>query len=196
MHNITRVALIALDEDTGVIQKIEKLFEEYLLPCGVGVRNAHPDRAALNEWWIDRSIPASRSGIERALEAMNVSSTKMLLARCFGLSLSDQYWICPKDSALSWHEINFFENDFSEDIGDILIGKAKNSKNLDFRSPDNTSDGALKKRWKIVNGKRCLLKSGSNPFRQQPFNEVIASLIAKRLNIPHVEYDIVWEGRG
>ena len=194
MHNVTKVALISLDEDTGVIQRIDTLFEEFLLPCGVGVRNAHPDRAALNEWWIDRSIPASRSGIERALEEMNVSSTKMLLSRCFGLSLSDQYWICPKDSTLSWHEVNFFENDFSEDIGDILIGKRKDSNNLDFRSPDNTSDGALKKRWKIVNGKRCLLKSGSNPFRQQPFNEVIASKIAKRLNIPHVEYDVVWDG--
>ena len=39
-------------------------------------------------------------------------------------------------------------------------------------APDITTDGDLKKRWKIVDGKRCLIKGGSNPFRQQPFNEV------------------------
>ena len=56
------------------------------------------DRAALNEWWIDRSIPASRSGIKQALEVFDLSNTKILLMRCFGLSLSDQYWIRPKET--------------------------------------------------------------------------------------------------
>ena len=50
----------------------------------------------------------------------------------------------------------------------------------------------MKKRWKIINGKRCLIKGGSNSFRQQPFNEVIASGIMERLNIPHVPYTVTW----
>ena len=49
----------------------------------------------------------------------------MLLIRCYGLSLSDQYWICPKDSNLTWEEINFFSNEFSDDIGDVLFGEKK-----------------------------------------------------------------------
>ena len=40
---------------------------------------------------------------------------------------------------------------------------------MDFSSPDNTTDGNLKKRWKTMDGKRCLVKGGSDPFRQQPF---------------------------
>ena len=193
MHKNIPVASLNLDEDTGFIQKINELYAEKHLPYGVKVKNGIADRASLNDWWVDRSIPASRSGIVRALEVLNLSSTRMLLLRCFGLSLSDQYWIKPKNSDLEWSKINFFENGFSEDIGDVLLGKVDKKGHFDFSSPDNTSDGCLKKRWKIVGGKRCLFKSGSNPFMQQPFNEVIASKIATRLNIPHVNYSIVWD---
>lgn len=90
---------------------------------GVPVKKGITDRAALNEWWTDRSIPASRSGVREALETLEITSTKMLLVRCYGLSLSDQYWICPEDSDLTWGSINFFENDFSDDIGDVLSGR-------------------------------------------------------------------------
>ena len=106
--------------------------------------------------------------------------------------MSDQYWICPEGSDLTWDRINFFGNDFSEDIGDVLFGADKKADGLDFSSPDNTSDGNLKKRWKIINGKRCLVKGGSNPFRQQPFNEAIAAGIMERLDIPHVPYTVTW----
>ena len=116
----------------------------------------------------------------------------MLLVRCYGLSLSDQYWICPEGSGLTWEAINFFDNGFSDDIGDVLFGANKKADALDFSSPDNTSDGNLKKRWKIMDGKRCLVKGGSNPFRQQPFNEVIAAGIMERLGIPYVPYEIIW----
>lgn len=193
MHKNIAVALLDLDEETGFIQKIIELYEENHLPYGIKVKKGVTDRAALNDWWVDRSIPASRSGIVRALEILDLSSTRMLLLRCFGLSLSDQYWVKPYKSNLEWNKLNFFENGFSEDVGDVLLGKTDKNGHFDFSSPDNTSDGCLKKRWKIVDGKRCLFKSGSNPFMQQPFNEVIASKVATRLGIPHVDYTIVWD---
>lgn len=192
MHKRTAVADIEIDDAASYIQKINTVFAPELLPVGVPIRRGAADRGALNEWWTDRSIPSSRSGIREALEALDITSTKMLLVRCYGLSLSDQYWICPEGSELTWDKINFFTNDFSDDIGDVLFGKNKNKNVLDFCSPDNTSDGNLKKRWKIIDGKRCLVKGGSNPFRQQPFNEVIAGEIMKRLGIPHVPYKVTW----
>lgn len=192
MHKRTAVVDIELDDATGSIQKVNTVHAPEHLPVGVPVCRGVTDRAALNEWWTERSIPASRSGIREALEVLNISSTKMLLVRCYGLSLSDQYWICPEGSRLTWDAINFFENDFSDDIGDVLFGTNQNANALDFKSPDNTSDGNLKKRWKVINGKRCLIKGGSNPFRQQPFNEVIAAGIMARLKIPHVSYTVTW----
>ena len=175
------------------VAKIEAVMSAEHVPVGVPVKNGIIDRGELNKWWTDRSIPASRSGVREALETLNLNDTKILLVRCFGLSLSDQYWICPEGAELIWEKINFFDNSFSDDMGDVLFGKPKKNEDFDFSSPDNTSDGYLKKRWKIINGKRCLIKGGSNLERQQPFNEVIASKIMDRLNINHVSYNIIWE---
>lgn len=192
MHKRIAVADIELDDATGFIQKVRTIYAPEHLPVGVSIRKGIADRAALNEWWTDRSIPTSRSGIHEALETLHIANTKMLLIRCYGLSLSDKYWICPEGTGLRWDNLNFFKNSFSDDIGDVLFGADMDPNTLDFRSPDNTTDGNLKKRWKIIDGKRCLIKGGSNPFRQQPFNEVIAAGIMKRLGIHHAPYDIVW----
>ena len=192
MHKNTRVLSMELDSATGLIRKTGVLYSPEHLPPGIPVRHDTADRGLLNEWWTDRSIPASRSGIREALETMGLLNTGALLVRCYGLSLSDQYWICPEDSGLTWDSINFFDHDFSDDIGDVLFGAEKKADRLDFSSPDNTSDGNLKKRWKIIDGTRCLVKGGSNPFRQQPFNEVIASEIMARLDIPHIPYTVTW----
>ena len=192
MHKGVPVAEIRLDETTGLIQKTGTVWEEKHLPTGIKVQNGIPDRKSINEWWMERSIPASRSGVREALETLGISDTKTLLIRCYGLSLSDQYWVRPANSDLTWERINFFTNDFSEDIGDILFGANKMSNAIDFSSPDNTSDGNLKKRWRIIDGKRCLIKGGSNPYRQQPLNEVIATKIMKRLGIPCIPYTLIW----
>ena len=192
MHKRTQVASIELDDATGFIQKIGEIYAPEHLPVGIHVRHGVADRTELNQWWTDRSIPASRSGIREALEILEIANTKLLLLRCYGLSLSDQYWIKPDGSDLTWEDVNFFDNSFSDDIGDVLFGAPKKDNALNFSSPDNTSDGFLKKRWKIIDGKRCLIKGGSNPFRQQPFNEVIATKIMERLDIPHVPHTLVW----
>lgn len=196
MHKNVVVADIELDEVSAAIVKIDKLHNQEHLPVAVSAKKGVVNRSELNEWWYDRSIPASRSGVRKALETMNISNPRLLLSRCFGLSLSDQYWIKPLESDIAWKDVNFFNNDFSEDIGDILFGKKLNKKTLDYNSPDNTSDGFLKKRWKIINGKRCLLKSGSAPFMQQPFNEVIASKIMERLGISHIPYSVFLDEDG
>ena len=193
MHRRVEVAKLELDDETGIIQKIESVMSAEHLPVGVPVKNGIADRHELNKWWTDRSIPASRSGVREALETLDLTDTKVLLIRCFGLSLSDQYWICPEGTGLTWEKINFFDNSFSDDMGDVLFGKPNKAEDFDFSSPDNTSDGYLKKRWKIANGKRCLIKGGSNLERQQPFNEVIASKIMDRLGIDHVPYNMIWE---
>lgn len=194
MHKEIPVVALDLDEVLCGIRKIDEVYNTEHLPVGIHIRHGSIDRTELNEWWIDRSIPASRSGVRKALEALNLSNTRMLLTKCFGLSLSDQYWIRPIDREdLHWKDINFFDHAFSEDIGDVLLGKAVKKGAFNFHSPDNTSDGCLKKRWKIIDGKRCLVKAGSAPLMLQPFNEVIATVIMEKLNIPHVPYRLLWD---
>ncbi|MCR5021772.1 MAG: HipA domain-containing protein [Ruminococcus sp.] len=193
MHKNIPVADIEIDEDTGVIIRIGDIYAKEHLPAGVPFcHNGTIDRAALNKWWTRRSIPASRMGINDALEILGIYNTELLLTKCLGLSLSDHYWVRPVDSDMTWESVNFFDNEFSDDIGDVLFDSAGKSIWFNYSSPDNTSDGNLQKRWKIIDGKRCLLKSGSAPFRQQPINEVIASIILDKLGIDHIPYTLTW----
>ena len=193
MHKDIPFADLTLDETTGSIQRIDALFRGGHLPVGVSVRRGMADRAAFNAWWTDRFIPSARSGLVDALSQLGFPNPQQVISRNLGLSLSDHYWVKPAGSGLSWNEVNFFENGFSPDVGDALLGKLSKSSGIDLRSPDWTCDGNLRKRWAILDGKRCLVKAGSGPFQQQPFNEVIASKMADRLGIPHIPYTLLWD---
>jgi hypothetical protein len=195
MNKHTPVVELNIDEDTATIAKVGQLFHPEYLPIGIQLVKDLPDRKSLNDWWRGRSIPASRSGIREALTILHVSNTEQLLTKCYGLSLSDQYWINPSRHPLKWEEINFFKNNFSDDVGNALFGQVAENSDLDLISPCNTSDGWLKKKWKILDGERVLIKSGSNPFQQEPLNEVIATSLHKRLNrAAYVPYRLIWEG--
>jgi hypothetical protein len=180
---------------TGYIAKLKEVFDARRLPVGINVYKTGIDRKALNDWWTGRSIPASRSGIDAALQSIGVASPTLLLEKCCGLSLSDQYWIYPKGSGLRWENVNFFQNDFSKDMGEILFGhEPQDPARVSLMSPDNTSDGWLRKKWIIADGKRYLMKGGSFPYHQEPFNEAIASAVMRRLGVSHVDYTLTVDG--
>jgi len=194
MNKNTPVVQIQIDDDTAAIVKVTKAFELEYLPIGIDFKTGIPNKKELNEWWYGRSIPASRYGIREALEKLEISHTEQLLAKCYGLSLSDQYWMKPDNTSLEWSNINFFENSFSDDVGNILFGQPAENETIDLMSPCNTSDGWLKKKWKIIDGKRCLIKAGSNPYMQEPLNEVFATKLHERLGSKnYVPYTMLWE---
>ena len=193
MHKDIPVADLTLDETTGSIQRIDALFRGGHLPVGVSVRRGMADRAAFSAWWTDRFIPSARSGLVDALSQLGFPNPQQVISRNLGSSLSDHYWVKPAGSNLSWDEVNYFENGFSPDVGDALLGKLNKTSGIDLRSPDWTCDGNLRKRWAILDGKRCLVKAGSGPFQQQPYNEVIAYKMADRLGIPHIPYALLWD---
>lgn len=193
MHREIPVAEIDLNPENGWIQRIRDVYDTAHVPVGVAVKKDMPDLAGLNEWWRGRGIPASRDAFYGKLEELGIATTELLAERCYGLSLSDQYWLRPEDSGLEWSEINFFENTFSEDVGNILFGEPAPGQSFSLVSPDNTSDGWLKKKWKIVDGKRCLIKGGSGLAQQEPYNEVLATRMMERLGIPHAVYGLCYE---
>ena len=68
MHKRIAVAEMEVDDTTGLIQKVSKVYAPEHFPVGIAVKKGAADRAALNEWWADRSIPSSRSGVREAME--------------------------------------------------------------------------------------------------------------------------------
>lgn len=147
----------------------------------------------LTEWFKGRGIPSWRDKIDLLLHRLNIETPEELLDKAFGLSLSDQYWIKPYNSNLKYDDINFFDNDF--DYAEFLEASLSlNSKivkkETSLKTPNNTTDGMLKKAWIIENGTRYLLKGGYKNEILQPFNEVLASMICDRLGFNHVPYTL------
>ncbi len=199
MHKNVPVADISISPAAGNISKVGNVISPEHLPAGVRFKtdknqNIIINRSELDGWWDDRRIPESRDGVNIIFDKLNGIKPKALAANALGLSLSDAYWIKPRNGNMKWEDVNFFDNIFSKDMGDILFETIKKDADFDLRSPDSTTSGCLKKRWQIIDGKRFLIKGGNEAFRQQPFNEVIASRIMDRLDIPHVPYEIYWQG--
>ena len=155
--------------------------------------NDTPFRTNLSEWFKGRGIPSWRDKLDLLLLRLNVVTPSELLDKAFGLSLSDQYWLKPVGTDIKYEDINFFDNDFN--YAEFMEASlSKNSKMIQnassLKTPNNTTDGMLKKAWIIENGTRYLLKGGYKNETLQPFNEVLASEICKRLGFDLVEYTL------
>ena len=155
--------------------------------------NDTPFRTNLSEWFKGRGIPAWRDKLDLLLHRLNITAPYELLDKAFGLSLSDQYWLKPEGSTIEYDAINFFDHDFeyAEFMEASLSTNSKAiKKETSLKTPNNTTDGMLRKAWIIEKGTRYLVKGGYKNETLQPFNEVLASEICKRLGFYHVEYTL------
>ncbi len=197
MNKQTPLCKLQIDTlDNFIIEDILEVYNSAAFPIGVDIVAGKPQKKSLAKWWASRAVPGSRVG-GSSFEARYNVKLVALPFKNYGLSLSDQYWIKPCDEDVKWEDINFFTNDFSLDVGNALFNSSYNSAQLDFMSPDSTSDGMLPKRWvkDDATGNTVLLKAGSGPFEQEPFNEHIVSKIFELLDVvPYVNYKIVRDG--
>lgn len=186
MHGDVRVARLGFDIN-GLVRAVDAVSNPQHLPVSAIGFESDNLIERISRWWTKRAIPASRYRLNEVLAELRMNTPEYLMMKSLGLSLSDCYWINPIGSQLSWDDVNYFKNDFSSDFGDLLIEDKKILEPL-LESPDTSLNGYLKKRWKIIDGNRVLLKGGSLPYLQEPFNEVIASEIMSRLDVDHIEY--------
>ena len=199
MNKNKKVFDFVYDEEEHFIVNFERNYpenEDYA-PFGL-IKMYEIDKVEFNKWWKNRQIPASRKGLKEVLHNSNVydkDNFDLLDAKAYCLSLSDQYWVKGVDEEISWESINFFDNEFSEDIGKILFNGGKTALNLNLNTPDMTSNGNYEKRWKIIDGERYLLKAGSKIYNQEPFNELIATKLYERLlnKDEYVEYSVIFD---
>ncbi len=66
MNKHTPVVELSIDEETAAVLKVGQVIHPDYLPVGIQITREIPDRKSLNDWWLGRSIPASRSGIREA----------------------------------------------------------------------------------------------------------------------------------
>lgn len=166
-----------------------KVLDPERAPLGTVSRGGRGKADGLLQWWRHRSIPESRRGMDERLRKLGLTDPSQIPFRNLGLSLSDQYWICPAGSSISWGDVNYFDNAFG-DAGGNWDGWLSD---VGLSSPDNTSEGVLPKRWFCEGDKRFLLKGHVSWTDQQVYNEKVASLLHGRLlrKDEFVPYDVV-----
>ena len=194
MNKNTKVLTLEYDSELKVFTEIYEVNNIEYAP--IVLKNAYTNKenfkAVISEWFKGRGIPSWRDDLDLLLAKLGITTPLELLDKAFGLSLSDQYWIKPLDTEVEYKDINFFEHDFSNsEFTEATFSNSINSNTkISLISPNNTTDGRLKKTWTIENGKRYLLKGGYKQEVMQPFNEVLASMICDRLGFYHVPYTI------
>lgn len=204
MNKDHAVLAFEYDLETHTATRITEVVDAAHAPLGLFDERGGVSKRDLNYWWRHRSIPASREQVERLLENLRLDSTLELAERSFGLSLSDRYWIDDLDAPQHWEDINFFDHDFSDDLGVLTLGQDSSTSmerpdyaHVNLTSPNSTVGGDLRKKWKIIDGRRVLVKSGVGFVNQEPYNEVIATELHRRLLEPgtYTEYRLLTEDR-
>ena len=185
MHKNIKVIDLDIKSD-GYISKTLTIYNKNHLPYGIESKLETEGKRAFINWLSNRSIPTTRDSVNNLTLLPNENISSIVL-KSRAISLSDQYWLKERDENIKWEDINFFENDFSYELGDLLIGKSSKNK-ISFVSPDASSNGDLLKRWMIINGSRVLLKSGTKPYNYEVFGEIISSILMTILNISHADY--------
>ena len=192
MNKTTKIAKISFNNETNTVTGIlEEIHPDFApLEC---FKENKLNLECISAWFKGRGIPSWRDGLYDLLDNLGIENKDTLLNKAFGLSLTDQYWMNPVDKPMDWNDINFFTNDFnSHDFVEACFeNKVFKKGAVDLFTPNNTSDGMLKKAWIVdENNKRCLLKGSFKQMDLEPFCEVLASKVAKAIQVQYVDYTI------
>lgn len=177
---------LSLAPSIGLAVGVGRIFDSDKAPlafrnCLSSGTTSSEGAALFNQWWRRRHIPPERRGLRRALRNFDGACVVELAMRSLGLSLSDQYWLKPSGSGLSWGGVNLFENDFDDLVG-ISLASESSFSGPSLPSPSICTNGYLPKFWRIeLDGSRTLLKTGSGALRQEPFNEAAAAAVHRLL---------------
>ena len=189
MHEDKKIAAFLVDDlfqitDVGISSNIDTL---RYLPQSVN------DKVSLVKWLLNRGVPVTRQRLNVDLREMRVSSSFELMLLNFGLSLTDHYWICERDSNYTWETINLYRNDFKSTYSlDLRDDKRSIAGKTNF-IPSASLKGDLKKKWIIdQNGVRRLVKGNYGNTCRQSLCEVLATEIHKRQNkVRYTPYSLI-----
>ncbi len=184
-----------LDGQTVKIEKYPEKADICLMPPGTQVT---PE--SLMNWLKSRIIPKNREFVASFLAKNGLAHNdiKGILMVSKGLSLNDSYWIVENDDE-KFEDYNLYEHDFVKILSLIAYTGYGDSKVRGFSSsPEFTTNGMLRKGWRRLNGRILLFKGGTSGAANtgnEPYSEYYASLIAKKMELKHVDYSLAkWKG--
>lgn len=192
-HKVCRIELNDGYEFAG----ISEIYDLNRIPLGTNKAQYDSlgkeiDNDKFKIWWKSRFVPSDRAFLKKVFEKLRIKSVDELISKTHCASLSDQYWTQKADGNLKWEDVNFYTNTFDDSVGSVLLlNTDRDFSENSVDSPDFTTDGQLPKKWLIKDNIRYLVKGTESVFQQEPFNEWLASDICRKLNLNHIEYDVL-----
>ncbi|MFI3227231.1 MAG: XRE family transcriptional regulator [Clostridia bacterium] len=169
---------------------------EHLLPIGLETTDA-----GIMSWLKRRIIPKNREYVDVLLAKMGLShsDTIGIIDICKGLSLIDSYWVVDENFDGKFSDYNLFDNNFKKALSLIAYTGYGSINAKGFTSsPEFTTNGMLKKAWRVKDGNITLYKGGTSGAANtgnEPFSEFYSAQIAQVLGINHINYGLSkWKG--
>lgn len=183
------------EDDPAVLHEWDSSLT-HLMPAGLELSNE-----GLWRWLSSRAIPQNRrfaTELCRSL-GLSVEDRSGILAVSKGLSLNDSYWIVPAGFEGTFADFNLFENGFSAVLAAVAYtGVTSDLRGLTPSTPELTTNGNLRKAWRIErDGTRCLYKgsSGERAEYGEARVEFLASQVAEAMGLEAVRYGLTtWDG--
>ena len=190
-HKDTAVLIGDYDSAVHGFWKVTLLNAAHL-PVGVRSSEKKVDIQSLNRWLTARGIPDYRVDLDRLIKRLEIEDEQELLEEENALSVSDNYWLTDSDSTETYEEMNFFDRPFDMNgFGAAMFRSNRFTPEESAKhTPNNTLCGYHRKAW-MIRGDQLYLYKGSTGFHQQEcINEWIASVIAEKLGLYSVPYEV------
>lgn len=170
--------------------------KKYLLPIDLFLTSD-----GLAKWLKHRTIPKNRAYVQNFLSkcGLSINRPMNIISVSKGLSLNDSYWVVEEGFEGSFDDYNLYENRFSQILAHIAFTGYGSSIRTSLAScPEFTTNGALPKCWRRIDGKIKLYKggtAGASNTGNEPYSEFYAAQIAEALGVDAIEYNISrWKG--
>jgi hypothetical protein len=148
----------------------------------------------LQDWINRRSIPVNRHYMEAMLGALNLEKPFDLMRYSHALSLNDTFWIKECTGDLTFSKINLYDNKFDEALGWIAFTGLPSDISRNLSTPELTTVGVLPKYWQRIGIDDIILcKGGTSGYSNagyEPYHEVVAYLVADRLEVSAIPYHL------
>ncbi len=189
MHKDIEVCSLSFNQ-TYHLSEINEIYNYSEMPLGYRDKeNGEFDVSFIASWWKNNEIPTERDSVRLGLECLGINSVEELHWLGRGVSLNNHYWLKDPGEQVTWKEVNFWDNPFSDEIGEALFNHKKKHTQEYRNSPDAALNGLLKKRWIYRDNNYYLEKSGTGMVKQEVYNEWLISRLFSLTAIRPVVYD-------
>lgn len=166
MHKDIPVADITVYN--GTIISVNRIYNKEHYPIGAYTPHSQLSARFLDNWSKMRCIPKDRQNAGEIIRKIGCSLHEAIY-KSNGVSLTDCYWFKDNNDSLSWKDVNYFDNKFSETYVENVLSESGNeyycyrndinyykythpeeynqNDKIEIKIPGFVDDGSLEKYW-------------------------------------------------